>query len=122
MLLSRRRALGTAEVFDPVRSLIDARVSPKALANCCGSWALKKPPRPFTAACSRSSSFAGSLLVGLGQVTDAPFLTAANAVCGSTVPLMPSPTPKVTMCCQNAGSAGSVGTRLSRALCRSRLQ
>src|SRR5574343_26271 len=96
----------------PIRSAMALSVSAKPCENATGSLAAKKPPRPLTDACNRSSILPGSVLV-LGQLTVAPLLIALKAVVGLTEPCTPKPTPKVTICCQNAGLAAEVGTVFS---------
>src|SRR5690606_34988851 len=87
--------------------------------NSAEFWALKKPPRPFTAACRSSSERAVTLVPllltsGSGQSMALPLVRAAKASSGGTFVGTPRPTPKVTMCCQNAGSSAEVGTLLTK--------
>ena len=107
LVINEFELAATAEA-EPVRATIVVKALVKALANIVGSAALKKAPRLLTAACQRSSILAGMLAVpeGSGHVS------TPDGKC-VRLPLTPNPTVKVTICCQNAGSAALVGTLLS---------
>src|SRR3546814_441017 len=103
---------------DALRESIVARASIRVEANLSLLLATTNLPRPLREACQRSSMRLGPSPPVVGST----FQGDGGGLFGSSVPCRPMDTPKVTMCCQLAGSAALVRTLSSMSSRRSVLQ